>query len=150
MSKITIKMPVHTPSFKTYKTTANHLVGQLIPLENYGISVPFGMLDYNYYYTDLEGWGTILYDLVLKSNLYKPDRFDCEDYALKAMTLCKERYGLNSFGVAIGETPLGRHGFNIFYCGGGFMLFEPNDSFRFAGEAFEIGGHDYKPQLVLL
>ena len=146
MSKITIKMPVHTPSFKTYQTTANHLIAQLPQ----GVTIPFGMLDYNYFYTDLEGWGTILYDLVLKSNLYKPDKFDCEDYALKTMTLCKERYGLNSFGVAIGNTPLGRHGFNIFYYGGGFMLFEPNDSFRFAGEAFEIGGHEYKPQLVLL
>lgn len=146
MSKITFKMPVHTPNFKTYQTNANHLIAQLTPFA----SLPFGALDYNYYYTDLEGWGTILYDLVIKSNLYKPDRFDCEDYALKAMTLCKERYGLNSFGVAIGETPLGRHGFNIFYYGDSFMLFEPNDSFRFAGEAFEIGEHEYKPQLVLL
>ena len=91
----------------------------------------------------------MLYDLTFKSSLYKLDRLDCEDYALKAMVLCAERYGLNTLRLAIGWTPLGRHGFDIFYHGEGFMLFEPNEGFGYSG-AFELGEHGYKPELILL
>jgi len=98
----------------------------------------------------LEGWGNILWDLVFNSNLYKADRFDCENYALKAMTTCAERYGLNTMGLVIGDIPLGRHGFNIFFHGDGFMLWETNDGFSYAGTPFEIGEYGYHPDIVLI
>jgi len=50
-----------------------------------------GMLDGEYFYTDLEGWGKVLLDLMFKSNLYRDDKFDCDNYALKAMNVCAER-----------------------------------------------------------
>ena len=114
------------------------------------LECPLGLFDYSYYYTDSEGWGRILYDLVFESSLYREDRFDCENYALKCMTLCAERYGLNTMAMVIGDSHLGRHAWNIFYTGGGFMCFEPNLAFPYAGEAFKIGEHGYKPEVILI
>jgi len=153
MSKLKIQSPViHTPGFEEYQTTGSNLKANLGVL---GLEVPLGMLDSIYYYTNLGGWGKILKDLVFKSSLYKKDKFDCENYALKAMSLCHERYGLNTMGMVIGDTPLGRHGWNIFYHGDGFMLWEPNEGFPakikdFSGSAFEIGEYGYKPDLILI
>lgn len=148
MSKFKIEQPViHLPSFNQYEITGPALKEKIQALE---LKIPMGMLDGRYYYTDLEGWGNILYDLAFKSKLYKRDRFDCENYALKAMTLCAERYGLNTLVMVIGDIPQGRHGFNIFYYGDGFMLWEPNEGFPWSGEPFEIGENGYIPDLVLL
>ena len=148
MSTIKIKQPIkHTPSFREYEISGLELS---VELQNMGLEYPFGMLDWNYYYTDLEGWGKILYDLTFKSSLYKPDRFDCENYALKAMTLCAERYGLNTLAMVIGDTLLGRHGFNILYTGSEFLLFEPNEGFECSGQAFPIGEFGYIPDLILI
>ena len=149
MSSFKVQQPViHIPSFDEYQISSPLLRAHLQVM---GLVVPMGMLDSVYYYTDLEGWAKILYDLVLKSSLYKTDRFDCENYALRVMNLCAERYGLNAMGLVIGDMPLGRHGFNIFYCGADiFMLFEPNEDFGYEGEAFEIGEHGYQPDEVLI
>ena len=148
MSKIQVRQPViHTPTFREYSITGLNLS---IELQNLGLQYPFGMLDWNYYYTDLEGWGKILYDLVFKSSLYKKDRFDCDNYALKCMTLCAERYGLNTMAMVIGNTPLGRHAWNMFFTGTEFMCFEPNASFSFTGDAFKIGEHKYFPEWILI
>lgn len=145
MSKFTIKTPVtHIPKVKEYQISGVELYSKL------GYTVPFGMLDSWYYYADMEGWGSIIQDMVFKSSLYSADKFDCDNYALKAMSVCAERYGLNAFGVAIGASPAGRHAFNIFYNGERFMLWEANDGFSFSGHAFEIGENGYIPELILL
>jgi len=119
-------------------------------LSELGLGTPMGMLDSYYYYTDIEGWGKILCDLAFKSDLYKEDRFDCENYALKAMVLCAEKYGLNAFGLALGYMPQGYHGFNILFTGTEFLLWEPNAGFECSGQAFPIGEFEYKPNLVLI
>lgn len=147
MSTITFQQPViHIPNFKEYYIDANSLRTKIKAL---GATIPFDMLDSWYYYTDLEGWSKILPDLVFKSSLYRKDRFDCEDYALKTMVTCRERYGLNTMGVVIGNMPQGRHGFNMFYFGDGFMLFEPNEGYVWSG-AFEIGDYGYSPEEILI
>ncbi len=121
-----------------------------LKLQGKGLRTPMGILDANYYYTDRVGWANVLYNLVFSSLLYQTDRFDCENYALKSMIVCHEKYGLNAYGMTIGDIPLGRHGFNVFYCGeDDFMIFEPNAGFGFAG-AFEIGDNEYKPDMVLI
>ena len=148
MSRIKVVQPIqHIPSFKEYQIGSGFLISQLTELK---LKMPMGVLDWTYYYTDLESWGKLLLDLTFKSSLYQKDKFDCDNLALKAMTLCAERYGLNTFGMAIGNTPLGRHAFNIFYFGEGFMLFEPNEGFQFSGSAFKLGDFGYEPELVLL
>ena len=148
MSNIKVQTPIiHIPSFKEYKISGLELMGKI---EGLGLEIPLGMLDWTYYFTDLEGWGKVLYDLVFSSNLYKEDRFDCENYSIKAFNECAERYGLNTLGVVIGDTSAGRHGFNMFYHGDGFMLWEPNEGFPFSGGAFEIGEYDYLPEVILI
>ncbi len=147
MSRVKVKQPViHTPAFTEYKLTGPELHRRILKL---GLAIPFGMLDHYYYYTDLEGWGKVLADLAFKSSLYKEDKFDCENYALKAMSLCHERYSLNTFFMVIGTTPLGRHSFNMFFYGDGFMLFEPNAGFGY-GSMFELGDNKYDPVEALI
>ena len=118
-------------------------------LVDLGFMIPLGMMDSIYYYTDAESWANILHDMSFKSNLYKPERFDCDDYAFKAYVTCRERYGLNTFGIVLGNTPAGYHGFNIVFTGTEFFLFEPNEGFGFGG-MFPIGEHGYIPGMIVL
>jgi len=157
MSKIKLQQPViHTPSFKRYGVQQSYLAGELKKLSLHCFPVTDDyVLDAWYYYTNLKGWAKILPDLVSHSNLYKSNVFDCEDYALKAQVECALRYGLNSFRMCIGNMPQGMHGFNIFPYGDetgiqGFMLFEPNDGFDWAGNAFKIGDNGYVPMDVFI
>jgi len=146
MSKIVVENPiVHTPAITTYEIAPDTLFATL-PTG----SALMTILDSRYYYTDLEGWGKILGDLMFKSSLYKADKFDCENYAMKAFNLCAERHGLNTLSFVIGKSDLGRHGYNMFYHGFGWMLFEPNDGFPYAGSPFDIGEYGYFPEMVLL
>jgi len=148
MSSFKLQQPVvHLPSFKVYQVSGLLLKAKI---EALGLELPLGMLDWQYYHTDLEGWGKILYDLAFSSSLYKKDKFDCENYALKAMNLCAERYGLNALALVVGNIPQGRHGFNMFYFGEGFMLWEPNMGFDWSGEPFEIGDYGYQPEQILI
>ena len=148
MSQLQWSSPViHTPSFKEYSISASELRNKLQSLE---AKILYGMLDSNYYFTDLDGWIKVLYDLVFKSSLYKIDKFDCENYALKAMNECHERYGLNTLAMVIGDMPQGRHGFNMLYYGDSFLLWEPNEGFPFSGSPFEIGDFGYFPRFVLI
>lgn len=156
MSGFNFLQPVqHIPSFRKWAMRRSDMVRAL---QHRGIEplrrdVP---LDGWIYFTDMEGWNKILWDLVFASKLYKLDIFNCDKYALKAYIVCCERYGLNTLLFAIGDIPQGRHGFNIFYAldkdenGGGFLLWEPNDGFPFSGSAFEIGEYEYKPEIVLV
>jgi len=152
LSQFRLQQPVrHIPSFKEYKIYRGDLVKRLyqLDIDVFPKDVLF-VLDKWYYHTDLEGWGKVLENLIFSSNLYKKDKFDCEDYALKAQVICAQRYGLNALRLCIGDVPTGKHGFNIFYFGDGFMLFEPNAGFTFSGSAFEIGEYGYKPEIVLV
>lgn len=78
----------------------------------------------------------------------------CQDYALKAQTVCAERYELNSLRLCIGDIPQGKHGFNLFPYGDGegiegIMLFEPNEGYKWSG-ILEMGEKGYQPELVLI
>ena len=148
MSKFKIQQPViHLPSYNQYEIGGTELKQKV---EALGLRIPMGLLDRRYYYTDIEGWSNILFDMVFNSNLYKSERFDCDNYALKAMNVCAERYDLNTLVMIIGDIPQGRHAFNMLYHGDGFMLWEPNEGFSWSGEPFEISENGYVPDLVLL
>ncbi len=150
MSRIKIKQPiVHTPSFREYKISGSELYSKY---QAVGVSMPFPMSDNWYYHSDREGWAGLVSHLLFKSNLYKADRFDCEDYAIKAMITAAELFGLNTFRYTYGQMPSGRHGFNSFWTGDGFLLFEPNEGFQTTLDSpvFEWGENGYQPINVLL
>lgn len=114
-----------------------------------GIEMPFPRSDNWYYYSDVEGWAKILPDLLIKSSLYSEDRYDCEDYAMKAQIVCAERYGLNTLRYTYGRAPQGTHGFNSLWTGDGFLLFEPNGGFD-VEVVFPFGDNGYIPEKVLI
>ena len=155
MSKITLQNPViHTPSYKRWGIQRYYVVKEL---EKLGLTALLEGEDYVfdgwYYYTNMEGWGKVLYDLVFSSNLYN-NVFDCDKYALKAYIECCQRYKMNTLLACLGKVNTG-HAFNIFIYGDengleGAMLWEPNDGFSWSGEVFEIGEYDYQPEVVLL
>ena len=150
MSNIRIRQPVvHTPGFREYHISGPELHGKYSDM---GVAMPFPISDNWYYYTDREGWATLVAHLLFKSNLYKNDRFDCEDYAIKAMVTCAELFGLNTFRYTYGDTPLGPHGFNSLYTGDGFLLFEPNEGFQLNMDSpiFEWSENGYMPTNVLI
>lgn len=146
MSQFRTRQPVvHIPTFREYKISLQFLKEQY---HNINVEFPFPDSDYHYYHTDIEGWSKILPDLIINSNLYKPDKFDCEDFALKAQVVCSERYGLNTLRYTYGTINGGAHGFNTFWTGDCFLIFEPNENY---GESvFEIGMNGYEPRSVLL
>jgi hypothetical protein len=159
MSQFIVQPPVvHIPSFKKWGVYGHDIHLYLtsnIP-GNTHIRVPLNPLDGAYWYTDGEGWAKLLPDLMIKSDLYKQDVFDCDDYALKAMIICRERYGLNGMFAVMGKTPNGYHMWNMFIIRtntGYFyevLCFEPNDGFPYSGSAFEIGEHGYEPEFALI
>ncbi len=151
MSKIKVQQPIlHLPSFKEYKISGADLANKYEELD---IEMPFPRSDFWYYYSNPEGWAKVLADLTITSGLYKKDRFDCEDYALKAQVMCAERYGLNTLRYTYGKMPLGYHGFNSFWAGDRIMLFEPNEgfvSYLDGNLVFELGDNSYEPKTVLI
>lgn len=148
MSKIRVSQPiVHVPSFKEYSIGGRELKAKI---EALGMVLPFPLRDSWYYHSDLDGWVSLVVDLAFSSSLYKADRFDCDDFALKAYIVCRERYGLNTLAAVDGDMPLGRHGFNMLFTGDEFLLWEPNSGFDCSGQMFPIGEFGYQPDLVLL
>ena len=154
MSKIKVQQPiVHLPSFKRWMVNRAALVRRL---EELGIKpFPEGFAFFNwYYYTTLEDWGKVLYDLVFKSDLYSPT-FKCADYALQAQTECGKRHGMNSLRMCLDKRSAEKgHAYDLFPYGNGegiegIMLFEPNEGYKWSG-ILEIGDEDYKPELVLI
>jgi len=158
MSKIVVKPPViiHTPSITRWKIQRYYLVQELEKLNIHSILEEENYCLFEWLcYTNLEGWGKILYDLTFSSSLYKPGVFMCSNYALKAQVECAERHGLKSLLYTIGKHNDKGYAFNIICYGSsigleGFLLWEPNDGFPFSGSVFEIGEYGYKPELVLI
>jgi len=148
MCKLKTQTPiVRTPSFVEQTITSTELDEKLKALK---VSMPLGLLDGQYYFTDLDGWLKIIWDLTFASSLYKASRFDCDNYAFKAMNQCAERYGLNTMAYVSGNSPQGYHAFNMVYTGDEFLLFEPNNGFTWSGQLFPFGINGYEPDTVLL
>lgn len=70
--------------------------------------------DSMYYALSMEDWQTVFKDVLPSMPKYLAEKFDCEDYAFLCMTRITERYQVNTCGVAVGMSPMGYHGFNVF------------------------------------
>ena len=163
MCKIKVQPPVieHIPSYPRYGMPRQYLVAKLAevgiePMLECPDDDPF-ILSPWWYHTTLDGWGNLLPNLILASNLYKQDIFMCWGYALNAQVECARRYSLNTLLMCIGKiegSPM-KHAFNIFPYGNqyeieGFMLFEPNGGYEVSGQGFPLGEAGYLAQYVLL
>jgi len=147
MSKFKVQVNHVPANYKTYSIPGLELKNKY---EELGVQMPFPRADSWYYYTDPEGWATLVSHLLFKSSLYKEDIFDCDDYAMKAQVTCAELYGLNTCRCTYGHMPLGFHGFNSMFCGDRFLLLEPNEGYQYEDPLFEWGIYGYNPEFVLL
>lgn len=111
----------HVPSYREYTCTASVLQYKL----GFLILNICELWDALYYYVSLKNWGAILFDVLRNAPKYTVDKFDCENFAFLTSAKVSQKYRLNTCGIAIGDSPVGRHGFNIFLCETGLFYFEP-------------------------
>ncbi len=102
--------------------------------------------DNKYWYVSLENWGKVFADVLLNMPKYTVDKFDCDDFALLTSAKVSERYQLNTCGIAIGDSPWGYHGFNIFLSEAGLYYLEPQDGMLYP--VTEDSG--YKARIVIM
>lgn len=102
------------------------------------IKIPLGLFDAggSYYYTTL--WGiqeAVKYiRSIYQFPKYKVAQFDCEDFAFLMKGLMSSEFGINDFGVALGNTPMGYHAYNLARVEDRRVYVEPQ-----TGEVFEMG-----------
>ena len=107
MSKYRVE---HIKTFKEYAISSGELASKLQVVG--AASVYFW--DYSYWYISLEDWGKVFQDVLLNQPTYVVEKFDCEDFAMLTTARVLEKYRLNTCGLAIGASPLGEHGYNLF------------------------------------
>ena len=115
-------------------------------LRSKDISVVKSLLwDERYYYFSLVDWGKVFQDILFNLPRYT-DKFDCDSFALLVAARIQERYHVNGCGIAIGDSPWGYHGWNIFIAGGLDLFYlEPQ-----TGMIYEIDNEDgYKAHYVV-
>ena len=104
-------------------------------LQSLNIAVPLGLFDTDYYYTTL--WGiqeAVKYARkVYPFPKYEAEQTDCDDFAILMKGLMSAEFGINAFGVALGNTPLGYHAFGVSRTNDRWVFIEPQ-----TGGVFEI------------
>ena len=132
----------HLPRVTEYELSRQDLREQLRVL---GLEKLY-LWDNKYWYVSLEDWGRVFADVLLNMPKYTVDKFDCDDFALLTSAKVSERYQLNTCGIAIGDSPWGYHGFNVFLSEGGLYYLEPQDGMLYP--VTEDSG--YKARIVIM
>ena len=132
----------HLPQLTEHELSRQDLHSQLQVL---GLEKLY-LWDNRYWYVSLEDWGKVFADVLLNMPSYTVDKFDCEDFALLTTAKVSERYHLNTCGIAIGDSPMGYHGFNIFVTEVGLYYLEPQTGMMYP--VTEDSG--YKAEIVIL
>ena len=117
-----------------------------------GMEVEFdGPFNGTYAYVTMEQWGEVITHTYLEMPTYIADLMDCDDFAWLFRGIVVARYHLNTFGFAIGNTDMGRHGFCFFRAPGGVWLIEPNPKFGYGDfQVLQIGERGYYPDKVAM
>ena len=111
----------HIPNLTEYEISGTDLHGILQVLN---LKQEY-LWDRNYFYVSHEDWGKVFKDVLLNMPKYTADKVDCENFAMLVSARISEKYELNTCGIAIGDGPTGRHGFNIFLSDAGLFYMEP-------------------------
>ena len=131
----------HLPSITEFEMSAATLKGLLEPL---GLR-ELHLWDDKYFYCSHEDWGKVFAKVLLNMPRYTAERFDCSNYAMLASARTSELFKLNTCGIAIGQSPWGYHGFNLFVSEAGLFYLEP--------QTFDIynvkENSGYKAELVI-
>ena len=101
--------------------------------------------DSRYFYCSHEDWEKVLAKVLLDMPKYTAEKFDCENYAMLASARTSELFELNTMGIAIGQSPFGYHGFNIFVSKAGLFYLEPQ-----TGDIYNIVENSgYKAEIAI-
>uniref|UniRef100_A0A6M3IHP6 Agglutinin C-terminal domain-containing protein n=1 Tax=viral metagenome TaxID=1070528 RepID=A0A6M3IHP6_9ZZZZ len=112
MSQFSFQQPIkHIPKPKEYLTTAeivNDLILSVYP------QIKMYLWDYYYYYIGHEDWGKVFEEVLLNQPKYLTSKMDCENFAMLASSRVNSLFQINTCGLAIGQSPQGQHGYNLF------------------------------------
>lgn len=100
---------VPKPSFTEFVLSGDHVASLCMDAKDHVY-----IWDNKYYALSMADWQTVFKDVLSNLPKYKIDRQDCEDFAFEVMVRVTERYEINTCGVAVGQSPMGYHGFNLF------------------------------------
>jgi hypothetical protein len=142
-----LQSPIATPKpdITFYEIDSQKVQDELDALN---IATPMGLWDalQPYYYTTL--WGikeAVKYcRKVYPFPKYRDAVMDCDDFAILMKGLMSAEFGINDFGIALGNTSMGYHAFNIARAEERRVLIEPQ-----TGEVFEIGEKGYQAEKVI-
>lgn len=105
-------------------------------LHDNGISLTKSLLwDERYYGFSLVDWNKVFFNVLKNMPRYTTDKMDCDNFTLFMVVRITEKYKSNGCGIAIGDSPMGYHAWNIFLATG-FELFyiEPQTSMVYSVE----------------
>ena len=104
-------------------------------------------MDGKYWAVDLELWGELIWDILSGMPRYTTERFDCDDFSMLTKARFAERYKINGIGIAIGDSPLGYHAWNVFLVPdeNDFYFLEPQN-----GEVWKINENlEYQARFII-
>ena len=140
MSKFVTKIE-HLPSITEIEITADELRSLLNSL---GLR-ELHLWDSRYFYCSHEDWGKVFAKVLLNMPKYTAEKFDCENYAMLASARTSELFKLNTCGIAIGQSPFGYHGFNLFVSEAGLFCLEPQ-----TGDIYSVSENSgYKAEIAI-
>ena len=140
MSKFAVKVE-HLPSITELDMSSSQLRNMLEPL---GLR-ELHLWDSHYFYCSHEDWGKVLAKVLLGMPKYTAEKWDCEQYAMRATVRAGELFQLNTLGLCIGQSPFGYHGFNIFVSEAGLFYMEPQTA-----DIYSIGENSgYKAEIAI-
>ena len=140
MSKFFVKAE-HLPSITEFEMDANQLANLLQPL---GLR-ELHLWDSRYFYCSHEDWGKVFTKVLLGMPKYTAEKFDCENYAMLTSARTSELFRLNTCGIAIGQSPFGYHGFNLFVSEAGLFYLEPQ-----TGDIYSVSENSgYKAEIAI-
>ena len=110
MNRFNVKVE-HVPSYKEY-ITDKPIITRMLNEAN--ITGPNMLWDSFYYYYSFGDWLKVFDDILTNIPKYTTDKFDCDGFALLTVARITEKYHINGCGIAIGDSPMGYHAWNIF------------------------------------
>ncbi len=102
------------PAAKPLKPVEYQMTGDQVAALCMGAKDHVYIWDSMYYVLSMEGWKKVFADVLANMPKYLAEKLDCEDMAFLCMTRIIEKYEINGCGVAVGNAPIGYHGFNLF------------------------------------
>jgi len=139
MSRFYVKVE-HVNSFKEYQTDKT-ILSRMLAAEDIGTDM---LWDSFYYYYSFGDWVRVFDDILANMPKYTTDKFDCDNFALLTVARIMEKYHVNGCGIAIGDSPMGYHAWNIFITQTSLYYMEPQ-----IGKVLDLKGDGYTAHYVV-